>query len=200
MNTKEKIIEVALELFSINGYESVSVRDISRAVGIKESSLYNHFKNKQDIFDTIILLCTEKAMNQYKDLNIDQTLQGDFAVYHQISEDLLVQISLNLFKFYVSDRDMSRFRKILIIEQFKNEQIQAIYFKQFVDDAIQFQTQLFRYLMDIGALKKSNPGMVAYEFYSPIFLFMSRYDELNEDVIALIKDHIKNFSSKNSPN
>lgn len=200
MNTKEKIIEVALELFSINGYESVSVRDISRAVGIKESSLYNHFKNKQDIFDTIILLCTEKAMNQYKDLNIDQTLQGDFAVYHQISEDLLVQISLNLFKFYVSDRDMSRFRKILIIEQFKNEQIQAIYFKQFVDDAIQFQTQLFRYLMDVGALKKSNPEMVAYEFYSPIFLFMSRYDELNEDVIALIKDHIKNFSSKNSPN
>ena len=200
MNTKEKIIEVALELFSINGYESVSVRDISRAVGIKESSLYNHFKNKQDIFDTIILLCTEKEMNQYKDLNIDQTLQGDFAVYHQISEDLLVQISLNLFKFYVSDRDMSRFRKILIIEQFKNEQIQAIYFKQFVDDAIQFQTQLFRYLMDVGALKKSNPEMVAYEFYSPIFLFMSRYDELNEDVIALIKDHIKNFSSKNSPN
>ena len=54
MNTKERIITEALNLFSINGYDSVSVRDIAKAVGIKESSLYNHFKNKQDIFDTII--------------------------------------------------------------------------------------------------------------------------------------------------
>lgn len=200
MNTKEKIIEVALELFSINGYESVSVRDISKAVGIKESSLYNHFKNKQDIFDTIILLCTEKAMNQYKDLKIDQTLQGDFTIYNQISEDLLVQISLNLFKFYVTDKDMSRFRKILIIEQFKNKQIQDIFFKHFIDDAICFQTQLFHYLMEVGAIKKSNPEMVAYEFYSPIFLLMSRYDQLNDDVNNLIKNHIKNFSLKNSTN
>jgi len=200
MNTKEKIIEVALELFSINGYESVSVRDISKAVGIKESSLYNHFKNKQDIFDTIILLCTEKAMNQYKDLKIDQTLQGDFTIYNQISEDLLVQISLNLFKFYVTDKDMSRFRKILIIEQFKNKQIQDIFFKHFIDDAIRFQTQLFHYLMEVGAIKKSNPEMVAYEFYSPIFLLMSRYDQLNDDVNNLIKNHIKNFSLKNSTN
>lgn len=199
MNTKEKIIEVALDLFSINGYESVSVRDISKAVGIKESSLYNHFKNKQDIFDTIILLCTEKAMNQYKNLKIDQTLQGDFAIYNRMSEELLIQISLELFKFYVSDHDMSRFRKILIIEQFKNKNIQELYFKYFIDDAISFQTQLFHYLMEVGALKKSNPESVAYEFYSPIYLLMSRYDELNDEVINLIKTHIKNFSLKNSP-
>lgn len=199
MNTKDKIIEVALDLFSINGYESVSVRDISKAVGIKESSLYNHFKNKQDIFDTIILLCTEKAMNQYKNLKIDQTLQGDFTIYNRMSEEILIQISLELFKFYVSDHDMSRFRKILIIEQFKNKNIQELYFKYFIDDAISFQTQLFHYLMEVGALKKSNPESVAYEFYSPIYLLMSRYDELNDEVINLIKTHIKNFSLKNSP-
>lgn len=199
MNTKEKIIEVALDLFSINGYESVSVRDISKAVGIKESSLYNHFKNKQDIFDTIILLCTEKAMNQYKNLKIDQTLQGDFTIYNRMSEEILIQISLELFKFYVTDHDMSRFRKILIIEQFKNKNIQELYFKYFIDDAISFQTQLFHYLMEVGVLKKSNPESVAYEFYSPIYLLMSRYDELNDEVINLIKSHIKNFSLKNSP-
>lgn len=53
MTTKDNIIEQALRLFSAKGFEAVSVRDIARAVGIKESSLYYHFKNKQDIFDTI---------------------------------------------------------------------------------------------------------------------------------------------------
>jgi AcrR family transcriptional regulator len=198
MNTKEKIIEVSLDLFSVNGYESVSVRDISKEVGIKESSLYNHFKNKQDIFDTIILVCTEKAMSQYKELKIDQTLQGDFKVYDRIPEELLIKISMDLFEFYVTDKDMSRFRKILIIEQFKNKTIQEVYFKQFVDDAIQFQTQLFHYLVEIGALKKSNPETLAYEFYSPIFLLMNRYDTLNETVKSKIVEHIKHFNRTNS--
>ncbi|HET6785792.1 MAG TPA: TetR/AcrR family transcriptional regulator [Erysipelotrichaceae bacterium] len=198
MNTKDKIIEVALDLFSVNGYESVSVRDISKAVGIKESSLYNHFKNKQDIFDTIIQVCTEKAMNQYKDLKIDQTLQGDFKVYDRISEELLIKISMDLFEFYVTDKDMSRFRKILIIEQFKNKTIQDVYFKYFMDDAIQFQTQLFHYLMEVGALKKSNPETLAYEFYSPIFLLMNRYNTLDETVKKQIVEHIKHFNRTNA--
>lgn len=198
MNTKDKIIEVALDLFSVNGYESVSVRDISKAVGIKESSLYNHFKNKQDIFDTIIQVCTEKAMNQYKDLKIDQTLQGDFKVYDRISEELLIKISMGLFEFYVSDKDMSRFRKILIIEQFKNKAIQDVYFKHFMDDAILFQTQLFHYLIEVGALRKANPETLAYEFYSPIFFLMNRYDTLNETVKNQIIEHIKHFNLTNS--
>lgn len=194
MNTKEKIIEVALELFSINGYESVSVRDISRAVGIKESSLYNHFKNKQDIFDTIITMCTEKALLQYKNLAIDQTLQGDFSVYNKISEELLLKISFELFTFYVTDKDMARFRKILIIEQFKNKSIQDIYFKYFMDDAITFQTQLFYYLMQVGALKQANPEAIAYAFYAPIFMMMNRYDTFDNKVKTLLKEHIHHFS------
>jgi AcrR family transcriptional regulator len=39
MNTKEKILREALDLFSVNGFEAVSMRDIASAVGIKESSL-----------------------------------------------------------------------------------------------------------------------------------------------------------------
>ncbi len=54
MKTREKILKEALILFSERGFHAVSVRDIAKAVGIKESSLYNHFKNKQDIFDSIV--------------------------------------------------------------------------------------------------------------------------------------------------
>ena len=48
MTTKEKIVETALELFSQRGYGGVSIRDIAREVGIRESSIYNHFPGKQD--------------------------------------------------------------------------------------------------------------------------------------------------------
>lgn len=52
--TKERIFDESLELFSKKGYEAVSVREIAREVGIRESSIYNHYKNKEAILDAII--------------------------------------------------------------------------------------------------------------------------------------------------
>ena len=53
-NTKQKIIETALTLFSERGYDAVSVGEIAEAVGIKAPSLYNHYPSKQAIFDAIV--------------------------------------------------------------------------------------------------------------------------------------------------
>ena len=48
-DTHDKILETALELFSRQGCDAVSIRDICTQVGIKESSVYYHFKNKRAI-------------------------------------------------------------------------------------------------------------------------------------------------------
>lgn len=53
-DTKQRILEKSLELFSTKGYDSVSVGEIAKAVGIKAPSLYNHFPSKQAIFDAIV--------------------------------------------------------------------------------------------------------------------------------------------------
>lgn len=54
MNTKDRIAQEALYLFSEKGYTATSVRDIAAAVGIKDSSLYIHYESKQKIFDYVI--------------------------------------------------------------------------------------------------------------------------------------------------
>ena len=48
--TKEKILKVATTLFSELGYKGASVRKIASEVGIRESAIYNHYKNKEEIF------------------------------------------------------------------------------------------------------------------------------------------------------
>ncbi|MDD6306271.1 MAG: helix-turn-helix domain containing protein [Clostridiales bacterium] len=42
-NTKQKIIEESMKLFSVNGFHAVSVRAIADAVGVRNSALYKHF-------------------------------------------------------------------------------------------------------------------------------------------------------------
>lgn len=52
--SKQKIVNEALRLFSINGYEATSIRQITDAVGIRKASLYSHFQSKREILDVLI--------------------------------------------------------------------------------------------------------------------------------------------------
>ena len=51
--TKQRLFETAVDLFSSRGFRGVSIRDISGAVGIKESSFYNHYKSKDELIAAI---------------------------------------------------------------------------------------------------------------------------------------------------
>ncbi|MBN2659227.1 MAG: helix-turn-helix transcriptional regulator [Spirochaetales bacterium] len=52
--TKEKIFREAVNLFAAKGYHGTSMRELAAAAGIKESSVYNHFKGKEAILDAIL--------------------------------------------------------------------------------------------------------------------------------------------------
>ena len=53
-DTKEKIMMTALRLFAKDGYEAVSVSRIAGELGMTKGALYKHYKNKRDIFDSIL--------------------------------------------------------------------------------------------------------------------------------------------------
>jgi AcrR family transcriptional regulator len=52
-NTRECILDTALELFAAQGYVATSIRQITKAVGIKESAIYAHFESKEAVFRTL---------------------------------------------------------------------------------------------------------------------------------------------------
>lgn len=53
-DTKGEIHRAALELFSVQGYEKTSLREIAEQVGITKASLYYHYSSKQDLLRAII--------------------------------------------------------------------------------------------------------------------------------------------------
>lgn len=71
-STKERIFETAVKFFASKGFHGSSIRDIAKEVGIKESSIYNHFASKNNILDTILEYQIEgyqKAMFTQEELN-----------------------------------------------------------------------------------------------------------------------------------
>ena len=53
-NTKQGILEAALELFSVQGFEASPISQIASAVGIRKASLYSHYESKQAILDALV--------------------------------------------------------------------------------------------------------------------------------------------------
>ena len=64
VNNKEKIFNVSVDLFSERGYDGVSIRQIAREVGIKESSIYNHYPSKEAILDSILNYYIDKMLSE----------------------------------------------------------------------------------------------------------------------------------------
>lgn len=168
-STKEKILEVALDLFAKKGYSSVSIRDICRQVQIKESSVYYHFQNKQAIFDELILRFENIAISMMTMLKTSVTTQ------EQVGENLYSTVCDYFFEKYLMDSFCNKVMRLMIIEQFNNDEIKNLYHKWIFVEPVKFQSSIFEMLMKMGIIKKTDSEYLAINYYSPIFFFAQKW-------------------------
>ncbi|MDD2702367.1 MAG: TetR/AcrR family transcriptional regulator, partial [Sideroxydans sp.] len=112
-NTKQKIIRASATLFSEYGYKATSVRKIASEVGIRESALYNHFKNKEEIF-----LCVAKEIftTPFSDESSDikeSALKG---------KAFLQKFAMQ-YKLLTFDKKNENMFRLLMIELFQNKEL-----------------------------------------------------------------------------
>ena len=127
MTTKEKILCTALELFSQRGYDGVSVRDIARAVGIRESSIYNHFKSKQAIFDGIVEFFYQQSEDYFRQSALPFDEGDDTSVYQGIGIDCLQELIERTFRFFFDDPWNVRLRRLLLVSQYADPRCRNLF-------------------------------------------------------------------------
>lgn len=198
MDTKKKILDVALTLFSEKGYGNVYVGQIAEGVGIKAPSLYKHYKSKQDIFDAILQEMKERYDKQAAELNMNgNDVEKDGVMFGNISEDELVKMGVGLFLHFLHDEYECKFRKMLTIEQFNNRELALLYSKQYFDCPLLYQTGLFEMITGAGKLQSDNPSIMALQFYAPIYTLLTlcdRQPEREAEALNLLGQHIKQFN------
>lgn len=183
--TKEKIIQEALKLFSVNGFDAVSIRAIADAVGIGNSALYKHFSSKQEILEAIV----DYSKDYFLKVGCEQ-MSGDKDI------EQLQEACLKMFEFQTQDEWIVMFRRLLMIEQFKNPVMAEIYHSFFIELPVKSQEQLFLQLMEAGVMKEKNARVLAMELYAPFFLYHTAA-EGREDVLELLKCHVQHFYEEN---
>lgn len=169
MSTRERIVYEALVLFSKKGYSDVYVAEIASAVGIKAPSLYKHFKSKQDIFDE----CVKFFYRRMEDAITKNNADNDFT---NISTDELIEKVCGMFEFYLEDEVAKMFRRMLMLGRYNNEQLNEIYEKIFIVDAIKYEEDIFSKLIEDKKMKAFDPHVLALQFYGAVCILIQKYD------------------------
>jgi len=172
MTTKEKIIHVSVDLFSKQGYNGVSIRDITKIVGIRESSLYKHFNSKEELLDTIF--------NIFLDANNQNNLSEQ-----ELSEILMNFDLLNFLKTAIDSffRDMEnptleKIFRILMNEQFRIEKARNM----IINELITKPTLLYSTIFKVK-LKNKFPDydLLAREYHYPLYAMAYEYSIMKYD-------------------
>ena len=178
-DTKQKILDVSLDLFSQKGFSAVSIRDICAQVMIKESSVYYHFKNKQAIFDELLHRFEQVATDMM--IRLEQSLSVQSC---SMEEPFYQTVCDIFFESYFMDDFCNKIMRLLLIEQFGNSEVQKIYDYWMFEKPLKFQSKVFYTLMEIGILPKTDSEYLAAKYYAPIYFFAQRWlfsGELSEE-------------------
>lgn len=196
--TKQRIVTQAVRLFAKDGYEAVTVEQIAAAVGIKAPSLYKHYKNKKDIFNSILERMNQQDYERAKQYDMPEgTVEEMAETYAQTPLEKIKIYSKAQFLHWTEDEFSSAFRRMLTVEQFRNHTMSELYQQYLGAGPTAYMAGLFTQMTQ----DEHNAMQLALEFYSTIFLLYSMYDATDDPaekkkITKMLDTHIERFAAR----
>lgn len=196
-DTRQRILDRALELFSEKGYDAVSMGEIAGAAGIRAPSLYNHFSGKRAIFDAIV----EATAAQYEKDNdrVDMHVQNaaqDVSAFEEMTEEGLCGKVKQLFAYSLHNEQISRFRRMMTLEQFRSPELAALYTRRYLERLTAYHAEIFRELMAAGVICGEAPEALALMYVAPVMALIGvcdRQPEREGECLERLADHVRLF-------
>ncbi len=159
-DTKERILALALEKFSQNGYAGTNVRELTASLGLVKSSMYRHFESKEDIWNSLL-----DEMSRYYEERF-----GSPEHLPPVPDSLeeLAGMTARMVDLTIHDEKIIMTRKLLTIEQFRDDRARDLATKHFLTGLTEMFTKIFAGMMDKGLLRRDDPAMLAFAYTAPI--------------------------------
>lgn len=187
-DTKERLIEAAMDLFSTKGYDGTSVDEIAESIGIKGPTIYKYFKGKEALLETLI--------NQ-----ADEAYNKGFQVGEELSHTVqngadFKEYVINSIMYTFNNETIRKMRKLFTIEQYRNQTFTDNATSHQITNVRELYSRLFKRLIDAGVMVNGNPDIFALEFTALNTVMIQLYDrepDKKEEILQIIKEHTVTF-------
>ena len=194
-NTKEQILETALELFAQSGYLGTSMSDIAGELGITKGALYKHYTSKQEILSSIVERMNKMDYERAEEYEMPEAEPDGFAeAYLHTPIEKIRAYAMAQFDHWTKEHFSSNFRKMLTLEQYRDPKLAKLYHDYLATGPTEYMAAIFRKLTD----SDDAAMQLALEFYGPMFLLYSVYDGATdkESIAPRLRAHIDRFIEK----
>ena len=159
-DTKERILAAALEMFSQNGYSGTNIRALSASLGLVKSGVYKHYESKEAIWNALL----DQMIAYYG----EHFGSPDHLPPVPDSPEELTRLTMHMVNITVHDEKIIMTRKVLTLEQFRDDRARDLATKHFLTGLTEMFTQIFTGMMEKGVLRKDDPKMLAFAYTAPI--------------------------------
>lgn len=191
-DTKERILQEALRLFSERGYEAVGMDEIAAAVGIKTPSIYSHFKGKQDLVDRLISI-SEECYAEHSMLSVEL----DDAFFATLTKEKLSEMVCRHISYLVENENHKNVNRMLQMGQYLDERMRKLIMKHKYTEPLAFARRLVEGLKNSGQLRKiDDVDEAALLIVAPIMFMLQQCDldeKLKKNISQQVEWHIRNF-------
>ena len=187
-DTKERILEAALEMFSQNGYAGTNIRELSASLGLVKSGVYKHYESKEAIWNALL---DEMIAYYGEHFGSPEHLPP---VPDSLEE--LTRLTMQMVNITAHDKKIVMTRKVLTLEQYRDIRARELATKHFLTGLTEIFTQIFAGMMDKGLILRDDPAMLAFAYTTPISALIhlcDREPEKTEDAIGQIEAFSRHF-------
>ena len=187
-DTKERILAAALEMFSQNGYAGTNIRALSASLGLVKSGVYKHYESKEAIWNALL----DQMIAYYG----EHFGSPDHLPPVPDSPEELTRLTMHMVNITVHDEKIIMTRKVLTLEQFRDDRARDLATKHFLTGLTEMFTRIFTGMMGKGVLRKDDPKMLAFADTAPISALIHLCDRepgKTEDALKQAEEFSRHF-------
>ena len=186
-NAKEKLMEAAIKLFSVKGYDGTSVDEIAESIGIKGPTIYKYFNGKEALLQAVIDNADEgMGFGLREEENIHTARQ-------------LKELAMKSLMFTLDNETARRMRRLLTIEQYRNEKFAERATRYQISNITTMYTEIFTRLIGEKVMVNGDPDVIAIEFMAPVSLMIQMCDRephKKDEAMRSIEGHMDTFINR----
>ena len=184
--TKLKIMEVSLGLFSEKGFKGTSIREIAKTVGIKGASIYNHFKSKEEILKSLF---SKYGSHSLRESLVDE----DNIRFLAENPDEFTSFLKKSLRTWFLDENWKKFFKVILMEMIHNDSAKEIFREEMLGEGQKITNFFFTELKKRGAVKDYPVSKMGDLIFHPLLLFDIEFlldEHLEKEFLEKMDEHI----------
>ncbi len=179
-STRQRILDISIDLFSQYGFKEVTMRQIAGEVGIKASSLYKHYESKEALLESIFALFRDKLRQTELDVPEFKSLREYFTLAYE------------QFKEIMWEPTVLKIAKIITMEQLHSSSVRAFLVEEMIVKPVQATIYVLEMMKVQGLIRDIDARVIAEEYCAYIvYLYFEQNFLHTEPSLAVIDEKMK---------